>query len=88
MSDSEPRTGVHRGKVNASMVIDLVEKELEELGLPAYNVQITGSMGGSGHKYRDTDIKTPLPPGLSREKQEAIERLIQDKTGADFYFEN
>lgn len=88
MSDNEPRIGVHRGKVNASMVIDLVEKELMELGLPAHNIQITGRMGGSGHKYHDTDVQTPLPSGLSQEKQEEIERKIQDATGADFYFEN
>lgn len=87
MSDNEPRTGVHRGKVNASMVINLVEKELKALGLPADNIQITGRMGGSGHRYRDIDIAAQPSKGLSREQQEKIERLIQDKTGADFYFE-
>lgn len=88
MSDTEPRTGVHRGKVNASMVITLVEKELEKLGLPTDNIQITGSMGGSGHRYKDIDIASQPVEGLSREQQEEIERKIQDVTGADFYFEN
>lgn len=88
MADSEPRSGVHRGKVNASMVISLVENELNKLGVPAREIQITGSIGGSGHKYRDVDVTTKSPRGLSQEQQEQIERKIQDATGADFYFEN
>ena len=87
MEDADKRKGVHRGKVNPSMTLAQVEKILKEYNLPP-EVQLTGSRGGSGHRYRDVDIAAKPPWGLPRAKWETIEREIQDKTGADFYFED
>jgi len=84
------KEGVFRGKVDTGRTIAQVEKMLKDF-FPKTKIEITieGSLGTNfrGSRHTDLDIKAYLPTGMDATLVSEIEKLIQDTTGADFYFE-